>query len=101
MAAGPNTEKAIFLAALDKVTPGERHAFLDQECAGDDALRLRIEALLRAADQPDSLLDHPVVEPAAAADSSPDGATRTHADEDRPPAEPDRTGAEAAGDLEL
>ena len=39
--------KAIFLAALEKTTAAEQSAFLDQACAGDGALRQRIETLLR------------------------------------------------------
>jgi serine/threonine protein kinase len=61
MAAEANAEKALFLVALEKA-PGERAAFLDQTCAGDGVLRQRVEALLRAHDQPDSLLDQPAVE---------------------------------------
>jgi hypothetical protein len=29
------TERAIFMAALEKCTPEERAAYLDQACAGD------------------------------------------------------------------
>src|SRR5262245_21003797 len=39
-------ERAIFTEALDKATPAERAAFLDQACAGDTGLRARVEALL-------------------------------------------------------
>jgi serine/threonine-protein kinase len=56
MAADPL--KPLFLAALEKPTPAERASFLNQACAGDAALRQQVEALLRANDQPDSLLDH-------------------------------------------
>jgi WD40 repeat protein len=44
-------ERAVFTEALDKATPEERAAFLDRACAGDPALRARVEALLRAHDQ--------------------------------------------------
>ncbi len=49
----PTTKNArdIFLAALER-TPAERAAYLDEACAGDAALRQRVEALLRAHDEP-------------------------------------------------
>src|SRR5262245_36593612 len=53
----PDKIKALFLAALEKNTSAERAAFLDPACAGDVALRQRVEDLLLAHDQPDSLLD--------------------------------------------
>ncbi len=50
--------KAVFLAALD--TPAERRpAYVDQACGGDAELRRRVEALLRAHEGPDWLLDRP------------------------------------------
>jgi eukaryotic-like serine/threonine-protein kinase len=60
----PATEKikAIFLAALDKAPRTERAAFLDEACADDASLRQRVEALLRAHDQADPLLDRPAAE---------------------------------------
>src|SRR5262245_32398704 len=42
------TEREIFIEALDKGSPAERAAFLDAACAGDAALRGRVEALLRS-----------------------------------------------------
>jgi WD40 repeat protein len=39
--------------------PAERAAFLDAACAGDAALRHRVEDLLKADDQPGSFLDRP------------------------------------------
>src|SRR5215472_4887131 len=38
--------KTIFLNALEITDPAERSAFLDAQCAGDDALRSEVEALL-------------------------------------------------------
>ena len=52
-------EESIFIAALEKEDDAERAAFLDQACAGDEALRQRIERLLRRHEQTDSLLDAP------------------------------------------
>ncbi|HVK19135.1 MAG TPA: serine/threonine-protein kinase, partial [Fimbriiglobus sp.] len=54
--------KAVFLAALDKAAPGERIAFLDEACAGDAELRVRVEALLQAHDHPNHLLARPAAE---------------------------------------
>ena len=45
--------KSIFLAAA-QVPPADRAAYLDDACAGDAALRQRVEALLRANDAPDT-----------------------------------------------
>src|SRR6516165_10901555 len=55
-------EESIFIEALEKEDDAERAAFLDRACAGDEALRQRIERLLRRHDQPDSLLDAPAAE---------------------------------------
>jgi hypothetical protein len=41
-------ERAIFTEALDRDTPADRAAYLDAACAGDPALRARVEALLRS-----------------------------------------------------
>ena len=51
------TEATIFIAALDKPTEAERTAFLAEACAGDERLRRRVEALLRAHAEPDDILD--------------------------------------------
>jgi serine/threonine protein kinase len=51
------TEATIFAAALEKATDEERAAYLAEACAGDDKLRRRVEALLRAHAEPDDLLD--------------------------------------------
>ena len=56
------SERSIFMEALEFDNPRERAAFLDQACAGDEALRQRIERLLRRHQQPDSLLDAPAAE---------------------------------------
>ena len=41
-------ERSIFLEALEKNDPSDRTAFLDNVCAGDQALRQRIESLLKS-----------------------------------------------------
>jgi serine/threonine-protein kinase len=54
--------KALFLAALD--TPvDQRSAYVERACGGDTEVRQRVEALLRAHEGPDRLLDHPLVPP--------------------------------------
>ena len=55
------TEETIFLTALEQATPADRAAYLDAACAGDPALRQRVEALLRSQADPDSFLDRPAV----------------------------------------
>jgi serine/threonine protein kinase len=57
-----NKVKVVFLAAIDKATPGERATYLDEACAGDAVLRQRLEALLQVHDRPDHLLDQPAAE---------------------------------------
>ena len=56
---GHEREHALFTLAAAK-QGAERAAFLDRECAGDDALRQRLESLLAAHDRTDSVLDAPV-----------------------------------------
>src|SRR5262245_38227686 len=53
------TEATIFAAALEKATEGERAAFIAQACEGDERLRRRVEALLRAHAEADDILDPP------------------------------------------
>lgn len=59
-----NTDKlkAVFLEALEKVSAAERIVFLDEACVNNAALRQDVEALLRAHDQADPLLDRPASE---------------------------------------
>jgi serine/threonine protein kinase len=52
------TETELFAAALEKPAP-ERAAYLAGACAGDEPLRQRVEALLRAHSEPDDVLDRP------------------------------------------
>ncbi|QDU21310.1 bifunctional serine/threonine-protein kinase/formylglycine-generating enzyme family protein [Urbifossiella limnaea] len=67
------SERDIFTAACELTDPAARAAYLGNACGGDAGLKARVEALLRAHDRPDSLLDHPAVAPH---DPDPD-ATRT------------------------
>lgn len=72
--------EAIFLAAAERTDPAARAALLDERCAGNAELRRRVEALLAAHDNPDSLLDRPIADPAEAPTrAAPDEPDRTHA----------------------
>ena len=51
--------QAIFLVAVEQA---DRAAILDRECGNDLELRRRVEALLKAHDEPASYLDQPAVE---------------------------------------
>src|SRR5262245_3114462 len=56
-------ERDLFAAARAKTDPAAREAFLAEACGGDAALRSRIERLLRADREIDSLLDVPATPP--------------------------------------
>ena len=51
----PNREELLFQLALTKPA-AERAAWLDRECGDDKALRARLDALLAAHEQPETLL---------------------------------------------
>src|SRR5204863_4809200 len=53
--------KDLFLTVVEMASPEQRQVYLDQACAGDAALRHRVEALLKAHDDPGSLLDRPAL----------------------------------------
>ncbi|MHC4174613.1 MAG: protein kinase domain-containing protein [Planctomycetota bacterium] len=59
----PKDIKAIFAEAIEKQTPKERTAYLDEVCMNDAALRSKIEALLRAHDEAGDFLKAPVPAP--------------------------------------
>src|SRR5439155_12111278 len=50
----------ILLAAVEKQTPAERAAYLDDACAEDVALRCQVEGLLKAHEEAGSFLDEPL-----------------------------------------
>ena len=52
----PNREVAVLNAALE-LPPSDRTAYLDGACAGDAALRKRVESLLRAHDEAGTFLE--------------------------------------------
>ena len=54
----PDREVAVF-AAVVTLAADQRAAYLDQACAGDNALRLKIEALLRVHDDVGDFLESP------------------------------------------
>jgi eukaryotic-like serine/threonine-protein kinase len=56
-------EESLFVAALDKPTASERQAFLEAACAGDIALRQRVERLLAAHLATLGILDQPARPP--------------------------------------
>jgi eukaryotic-like serine/threonine-protein kinase len=41
-------ERTLFLEALEQDDPAKRSAYLEAACAGDSALRFRVEALLKS-----------------------------------------------------
>src|SRR5688572_1802142 len=59
----PKRVQAVFGAAIAYDAVADRAAVLDRECSTDAELRRRVEALLAAHDQADSLLDQPTVGP--------------------------------------
>jgi hypothetical protein len=54
----PGRDLVVFTEAL-KVSVQERGAFLERVCAGDENLRHKVEALLRAHDRLENFLDEP------------------------------------------
>src|SRR5262245_22875960 len=62
----PMNERTIFMEALDKDSPAQRSAYLDVACAGDAALRQRVEALLWSHEQAGGFLGKPAPERLAA-----------------------------------
>src|SRR5262245_33973295 len=64
------TEREIFAAALHKTDAADRAAYLDEACAGDAALRGRIESLLSEHDRLGSFMD--ISSPAATLDLPPE-----------------------------
>jgi serine/threonine protein kinase/Tol biopolymer transport system component/tetratricopeptide (TPR) repeat protein len=59
----PTDIKSIFWNAIEKKTTKERVAYLDQMCASDSDLRMKIEDLLRLHDNAGDFLESPVIDP--------------------------------------
>jgi WD40 repeat protein len=72
MSPDPQRVESVFAAALERFSAGERAAYLDEACAGDPALRQRVEALLRAHAEAGGFLEPP--DPHAAAEAETLGA---------------------------
>src|SRR5262245_13837673 len=64
MTAPPRSLKELFLAALE-VSPEDRAAWLERECAADAGLCEHLRLMLAAHDAPQSLLDRPAGSPEA------------------------------------
>src|SRR5262245_23828559 len=60
----PSPVEAIFFAALEKSSPEERAAYLDQACGGDADLRCGVERLLAAHAKVGDFLEPPAAPPA-------------------------------------
>jgi serine/threonine protein kinase/formylglycine-generating enzyme required for sulfatase activity len=71
--AGTKNARDIFLEALERV-PADRTAYLDEACGPDAALRQRVEALLRAHDDPGAFLSEAKPNASEAAPLPPAGA---------------------------
>ena len=56
----PKRVQAVFLEAADYPDPVDRATILDRECLADLELRRRVEALLRAHDELNNILNDPV-----------------------------------------
>src|SRR3990172_2700458 len=54
--------ETVFFAALEKPTPAERKAYLDEACAGDEELRRRVERMLAAQAEAGSFLESPALD---------------------------------------
>ncbi len=53
------SERELFLAALEFRDPQERVRYLDQACAGDAALRAKVEALFKSHEEAGDFLEEP------------------------------------------
>jgi hypothetical protein len=89
------TEETIFAAALERNSPAERAAYLDEACAGDAPLRQQVEELLRAHAAAGNFLAVPA--PAQVAAPHPAGEATESVTPGPVPARPDETQAEEAG----
>jgi len=58
----PSRVEEIFLAALERGTPQERAAYLDEACRGDPELRRHLDWLLKAHPQAGGFLEKPALE---------------------------------------
>src|SRR3569832_2619929 len=79
MTSPSDREVAVFNAVLN-LAEQQRPGYLEQTCAGDDALRLRVEALLKLHAEAGTFLEAPLASAmgisATAAESGPSGTIR-------------------------
>src|ERR1043166_869007 len=54
-----NVIEALYFAALDKATPAERAAYLDEACKDDETMRRCVERMLDAAPKVGKFLEPP------------------------------------------
>jgi serine/threonine protein kinase len=94
MAVDPRRVKELFVALLDLPDPQARQAFLQRECGADAELRQRLEALLKAHEHPDSVLDRPLAAVGGPLDA---GATGSQAPASDPADSPHRGPDEEVG----
>jgi serine/threonine protein kinase/tetratricopeptide (TPR) repeat protein len=66
--ADPQRVRSIFLEAVEHHVPDQWSVFLDRECSDEPDLRQRVEVLLRAHEQANSMLDVAAVPPVATID---------------------------------
>src|SRR5258708_26687306 len=64
MGQSAKSEETILAAAVQRPTPAERSAYLDEACAGDPKLRRSVEELLQAGDAAGAFLDESVLKAA-------------------------------------
>ena len=64
------TDRSIFLAVLDIEDPEQRSAYLDQACVGNPVLRMEVEQLLKAHEQPGRFMERPASAPVATVDEA-------------------------------
>jgi serine/threonine protein kinase len=69
----PSPLEAVFFAALEKGSPQERAVYLDEACAGDPDLRVRVEKMLAAQAQAGSFLEQPARSPVLNVEEQPPG----------------------------
>src|SRR5262245_61500214 len=67
----PSPLEAIFFAALEKGSPQERAAYIEEACAGDPDLCRRVEKMLTAQARAGSFLEQPACSPVVTVDEQP------------------------------
>src|SRR5262245_20956525 len=73
-------EKVVFIAALQKESPAEREAYLNEACLGNETLRRGVQALLERHERAGSFLDTPIIQRAAEEVAGPASSADTQGD---------------------